>query len=168
MNKKAAIELSMTTIIVIIIGVTLLSLGLVWVKNTFSQVGDLTDESFRVAQDTIQRDMAPDDTFYVSGYSIKAKQGKFTTVYAGVQFFDTNAEASATFNFNIASSGATTDGITFQTAESVLVRAGERKGVPFGINIPDNIPKGQTYSATVTAIKDSTPYESEVFLIEVI
>ena len=30
-NKKGAIELSMTTIIVVVIGITLLSLGLMWV-----------------------------------------------------------------------------------------------------------------------------------------
>ena len=32
-SKKGAIELSMTTIIVIVIGITLLTLGLTWVRG---------------------------------------------------------------------------------------------------------------------------------------
>jgi|APSaa5957512622_1039677.scaffolds.fasta_scaffold47865_3 hypothetical protein len=165
MNKKAAIELSMTTIIVIIIGVTLLSLGLVWVKNTFGQVGDLTDESFRVAQEVIQRDMAPDDTFYVSGYSIKAKHGKFTEVYAGVQYFATDPAAQTTYSLSV-TSDALAAGVEFILPTGVVVNAGERKGIPFGIKVPSNIPEGETYSATVTATS-SVGSESEVFLIEI-
>lgn len=39
MNKKGAIEMSMTTIIVVILGITLLSLGLMFVRNIFSDIG---------------------------------------------------------------------------------------------------------------------------------
>ncbi len=46
MNKRGAIELSMTTIIVIVIGITILSLGLVWIRSTFTQVGELTSGAF--------------------------------------------------------------------------------------------------------------------------
>jgi hypothetical protein len=166
-NKKGAIELSMTTIIIIIVGVVLLGLGLTWVKTTFGNVGDLTEESFRVAQDTIQRDMAPDDTFYVSGYSIKAKQGKFTEVYAGIQFFDPDPNSITTYSFSVNSPEAMTAGIEFIVAPPTPVNAGERKGVPFGIKVPKNIPEGEVYSATITATS-SEGSESEVFLIEVV
>src|SRR3989344_1095748 len=37
-SKKGAVELSMSTIIIIILGVTLLSLGLILVKGTFSSI----------------------------------------------------------------------------------------------------------------------------------
>ena len=53
MSKKGAIELSMTTIIVIVIGVTLLSLGLVWVRSTFSNIQGLTDDAFQNAKEEI-------------------------------------------------------------------------------------------------------------------
>ena len=53
MKKKGAIELSMTTVIVIVIGVVLLSLGLVWVRNIFSQVGGISDDAFNKANDLI-------------------------------------------------------------------------------------------------------------------
>ncbi|MDP3918573.1 MAG: hypothetical protein Q8Q35_01540 [Nanoarchaeota archaeon] len=46
MDKKGAVELSMTTIIIIVIGITVLSLGLVWIRSIFSDVGGITDEAF--------------------------------------------------------------------------------------------------------------------------
>ncbi|MBI4447507.1 hypothetical protein HY643_00860 [Candidatus Woesearchaeota archaeon] len=45
-NKKGAVELSMTTIIVIVLGVTILSLALVWIRGVMSQVGGLTQGAF--------------------------------------------------------------------------------------------------------------------------
>jgi len=56
LNKKAAIELSMQTIVVIVIGVTILSLGLLWVQNTFRDVGDISDEAFQNAQEVLSSD----------------------------------------------------------------------------------------------------------------
>jgi hypothetical protein len=45
-NKKGAIEMSMTTIIVVVIGITLLSLGLVWVKTIFDNLQGTTSGAF--------------------------------------------------------------------------------------------------------------------------
>lgn len=50
MNKKGAIEFSMTTIMVIIIGVAVLALGLTWIRGTFTQVGTLTETSLENAE----------------------------------------------------------------------------------------------------------------------
>lgn len=52
-SKKGAIELSMTTIIVIVIGITLLTLGLTWVRSTLGKVTDLTDEAFKMSDQEI-------------------------------------------------------------------------------------------------------------------
>ena len=46
MSKKGALELSMNTIIIIVIGVVLLSLGLVFVRGIFSQTTDLSYKVF--------------------------------------------------------------------------------------------------------------------------
>jgi hypothetical protein len=46
MNKKGAVELSMTTIIIIVMGITILSLGLVWIRNVFTDVGELSAGAF--------------------------------------------------------------------------------------------------------------------------
>jgi len=49
-DKKGAMELSMTTIIIIVIGVTLLSLGIIWVKNTMDRVTGLSEGAFENAE----------------------------------------------------------------------------------------------------------------------
>ena len=46
MNKRGALELSMNTIIIVVIGVVLLSLGLIFVRGTFSQLTDTSDKVF--------------------------------------------------------------------------------------------------------------------------
>jgi hypothetical protein len=165
-NKRGAIELSMTTIIIIIVGVVLLSLGLSWVKNSFSKVNELSNDAFLTADSVIQNEMAPSDTFYLSGYSIEAKQGKFTKIYSGVQFFG-QANESALFTLGV--SGGEEDGLKWVVPkQGVSVKAGERKGLPFGVTVPKNVAKGTTYSVTVTAYKNGQPYESESFLLEVV
>ena len=45
-SKKGALELSMNTIVIIVIGVVLLSLGLIFVRGIFSQTTDLSDKVF--------------------------------------------------------------------------------------------------------------------------
>jgi len=54
MDKKGAVELSMTTIIIIVIGITILSLGLVWIRSVFSDVGELTSGAFEQGDAQIQ------------------------------------------------------------------------------------------------------------------
>ena len=54
-QKKGAIELSITTIVVIVIGVTLLALGLVWVKNVFGGINSLTQFSLDIARGEIDK-----------------------------------------------------------------------------------------------------------------
>jgi len=50
MDKKGAIEFSMTTIMVIIIGVAVLALSLTWIRGTFSNVNTLTEEALAGAE----------------------------------------------------------------------------------------------------------------------
>jgi len=50
MDKKGAIEFSMTTIMVIIIGVAVLALGLTWIRGTFTQVGTITESALANAE----------------------------------------------------------------------------------------------------------------------
>ena len=50
MQKKGAIEFSMTTIMVVIIGVAVLALGLAWVRGTFKQIDELTKSSLENAE----------------------------------------------------------------------------------------------------------------------
>ena len=53
-RKRGAIELSMSTIIVIIIGITLLSLGLIWVRETFSKITKTSESAFEQTDAVIE------------------------------------------------------------------------------------------------------------------
>ncbi len=48
-GKKGALELSVNTIVVIVIGVTLLTLGLVFVRGIITKANDLSDKAFEDA-----------------------------------------------------------------------------------------------------------------------
>ncbi|MEK6936889.1 MAG: hypothetical protein AABW58_02355 [Nanoarchaeota archaeon] len=89
LSKKAAIELSMTTIIVIIIGITLLSLGLLWVRGTFKDITRLSGDAFKQADGAISDIFEEvDRAVYVSPPSVDLEQGSAKTA----QFRITNFE----------------------------------------------------------------------------
>ena len=105
-NKKGALELSINTIVVIVIGVVLLSLGLVFVRGIFRQTTDLSDKAFEdanrqldalsgsvnefvtVAPETIRVNAG--DT---SGFSVLVKNveiGTYSNVKAELESYDQN------------------------------------------------------------------------------
>src|SRR3989338_5702909 len=53
LNKKGALELSMNTIVIIVIGVTLLILGLAFVRGIFGKVTKLSEGAFEQAEGKI-------------------------------------------------------------------------------------------------------------------
>src|SRR3989344_4872591 len=99
-QKKGALELSMTTIIVIVLGVTLLILGLAFIRGLFGRVCVLSDEAFRIAEQEIQGKMGPSDKFYVSGLRFEAEAGKSTPINLGVQNIG-DTEGAATFTIEV-------------------------------------------------------------------
>lgn len=52
-SKKGAVEFSMTTVIVIILGITILSLGLIWIRNVIGKTTGLTKDAFQQADAAI-------------------------------------------------------------------------------------------------------------------
>lgn len=54
-SKRGAIELSVTTIVVVVIGITLLSLGLLFVRDTFQSIDDLKTKAFDNANTEINK-----------------------------------------------------------------------------------------------------------------
>ena len=54
-EKRGALELSMNTIVIIVIGVVLLSLGLFFVRGLFSQINEIKDDVFiRPGEDRVE------------------------------------------------------------------------------------------------------------------
>ncbi len=53
MRKRGVMGLSMTTIIIIIMGITILTLGLVWISGIFTDLTGITDDTFDTADGII-------------------------------------------------------------------------------------------------------------------
>ncbi len=75
-SKKGALELSVNTIVVIVIGVTLLTLGLVFVRGIFSQLEDISDATFNRADDLLGGIEEVNDPVTVLPSQIEIEQGK--------------------------------------------------------------------------------------------
>jgi hypothetical protein len=163
-SKRGAIELSMTTIIVIVLGVMLLGLGIGWITGLFSQIEDLTQQSFAKAQQTIQEDMPSGDTFYIAGFSFEARAGKYSEIYTGIQFFGEEGETKE-FSIEVGDPQYQT---WFVLPTAVTIVAGEKKGIPIGVRVPAGTAPN-LYSITLTKVESlgTIPSESEIILLEV-
>ena len=76
-NKKGAIELSMTTIIVIVIGVALLSFGLIFVNKIRTGVTGISDQTFDEAQTLLSEGFSDVTEFLtISPDSVSIEPGK--------------------------------------------------------------------------------------------
>lgn len=96
-KKRGAIELSMTTIIVIVIGVTLLSLGLIFVRGVFNKVEGLSRGAFDQAQGEIGKIGQVDSFINLIPPKIELKQKDSTTadlVLANLESADIKVQAS--------------------------------------------------------------------------
>ncbi len=174
-SKRGAIELSMTTIIVIVLGVMLLGLGIAWVTGLFSQIEDLTQQSFAKAQQTIQEDMPSGDKFYIAGFSFEAKAGDYSEIYTGIRWsveddqYDTNGDGKLYFTLGVIPEEKSN---WFLLPQATLINAGEKKGLPLGIRVPKE-EGSEIHSFTLVAKVSDTPdgqfsaFESEAIIIEV-
>jgi len=95
MNKKAALELSMNTIIIIVIGVVLLSLGLMFVRGIFTQTTDLSDKVFANANKELDSlGGSVSSALVASPETVRVKAGETSGFVVQV----TNLEEGKTYN----------------------------------------------------------------------
>jgi hypothetical protein len=166
-NKRGAIELSMTTIIVIVIGVVLLSLGLLWVKNTFSKVGALTDDAFNNAKDIIPQTQQDPKLTVPSDVSVK--KGSYVVLHANL-INDGSAESNefkvtiknADVNKGVSMIILGTDGLT---ENSYTLTAGESLPLRIGIYV-DNTAIIKPYFDYSVEVNDGA-YDSKGFVVNV-
>lgn len=85
-GKRGAIELSMNTIIIVVIGITILTLGLRWIYGIFddlsdrsAQIGKLSDEQIRGLFEE------QDDVIYIETSTPEVKKGKEINLNAVVK-----------------------------------------------------------------------------------
>ena len=83
MNKKGAIEFSITTVIVIIIGIAVLALALGFSQGLFSQVEDLTQDAFANARSQLAAELTNANNVVVSPQGLTLSANEQTTVSVG-------------------------------------------------------------------------------------
>ena len=173
-QKKGAIELSMTTIIVVIIGVILLGLAIGWITSFMGDIEGLTQGSIAAAEKAIQDQMPSGSKFWTSGYSFKTKAGKYSEIYSGLRFFDEDPEVINWFTLSVIAEDHSQEN-WFEFGQPVSAYAGETKGVPIGVKVPSNVAPG-LYSFTLVAKRavdaqgnpgEFSTYDTSAILIEV-
>ena len=81
-NKRGAVELSITTIVVVVIGITLLTLGLIWVNNIFDRLRGTTSGAFEKVDTEIEQILggATGDVISLSPAQLSLEKGKTARV----------------------------------------------------------------------------------------
>jgi hypothetical protein len=157
-GKRGAVELSITTIVVVVMGITILTLGLKWITDTMGGIQDQTDNLQRITEGQIVEifeDTEKSISTVSKTYSVKS--GKTLTnlevylrnnVYPGDTY-------TFTYTFNALSHP------TSVQANEVLSRLS-------WVQAPIEIPSGEAYSDTVLFDTKGLPvgiYKFEVELL---
>jgi len=87
-NKKGAFELSVTTIVIIIMAVVLLSLGLVFIRGVFKKIDTITIDSFEQADAEIGKLSNVDQPLTLSPGSIQVEKGSAKEVLLIIANFE--------------------------------------------------------------------------------
>jgi hypothetical protein len=134
-NKKGQMEMSVGTIVTIVLLVTLLILGIVLIKNIFTSakgVVDLTDQQLR---GEINKLFSEDSkiSIYPGTRLLEMSQESTDGVGVGIKNLLTGASADKTFSYEVVVSDAdlkTKCGIDTATAESWIVTGRSEDDIP--------------------------------------
>ena len=85
-NKKASLELSISAIVIVILAMTLLGLGLAFIKNIFGSAEELSDSAFGKVSDQLQRDLVNNDERLIFSQSkVSIERGKSSLLGWGIR-----------------------------------------------------------------------------------
>lgn len=167
-SKKGAIELSMTTIIVIVLGVTLLILGLVFVRDIFGKTTQLGTQAFDQAQKQIQQGMGATDKIFVSGgLTWTVDPSKAFPALVAIRNFDEDISSSADFKVAITSTDKKGDSKWFTISQPGKIKAGDKADVPIQVILPSALPPGSAYSFLITVYKADQEYSTQSIIVAV-
>jgi len=85
-KKRGAVELSMTTIVVVVIGITILTLGLKWIYNIFGGLEDQRKQLIEATQQQIRDTFGKsNDPLNVLTSAVSIEQGKYYDLGVGLK-----------------------------------------------------------------------------------
>ncbi|MBS3108823.1 hypothetical protein J4409_03035 [Candidatus Woesearchaeota archaeon] len=170
-SKRGAIELSITTIIVIVIGITILILGLGFVSGTFGKITIISDKIFETTESQIDKLLIASKFSMPSEVSIE--QGSVKVIKATVGH-DGTIQGPAKFEMYLTPDFPA--GITEQIIKAKVISLprtiNEGEQITFSIKIaaaakaPITVGDSPSYSVLVKA--NGQDYESSAFVISVI
>ncbi len=167
-KKKGAIELSMTTIIIIVIGVVLLGLALTWVRSVFNKLGTQTDLVFGEAENQI-KNIAEHSERVNTQLTIPLKRGEQENFYIWVV---NQLDETKTFHITVQRS---TDQV-YQNPDVVVgfannvatLAPGEEVGFVAGVTAPKGASSQSaafTISVTCDGCPQNAPYGTGGFIV---
>ncbi len=178
-NNKGQMEMSVGTIVTIVLLVTLLILGVVLIKNIFTSakgVVDLTDQQLR---SQISQLFSSEDrtSIYPGTRLLEINQESTDGVGIGIKNLLTGTAGTSTFSYSVSAADVSNCGVTKTVAESWIVVGKSESNIAIAsgdiasrkvlFNIPVGAPLCTArYSVTVST-SDGTTYASDYFDITI-
>ncbi len=185
-NKKAAVELSIGTIVIIVLAMSMLILGLVLIRNIFRGATDNVDEINEKVKEEIKNLFVDEDeraVLKLTESTAKVEQGSEFGVAFGIRNTERGAVGSQNFQYTTLLDDPnirTNCGVTKEIAEkwikfgqgSVAVRPGEVDAERIKIIIPEDSPLCETKYRIVIYRTDkgespNSPYEDLSFFVKI-
>jgi len=134
MNKRAAMELSISTIVVIVLAMSMLILGLVLVKNIFSGAQNVVDMNQDQLENQISKMYGEDQklVIYPSSQMVEVTQGESSGFGFGIKNLNNGSSANVQFSYSIVISGDEVPkncGVSKETIMDYMVTPKEEAGL---------------------------------------
>jgi len=180
-NKQAAIELSIGTIVVVVLAMSMLILGLVLVKNIMSGSINNVDQINEKVKGEINKLFVEDKTvvLYLKNGQAEIKQGGSWGVAFGIKNSATGTIQGSSFKYDVVVSDSKIEdkcGVKKEDAEAWIttgksdefqIAPGKTQTGIVRFNIPSDAPLC-TVRFHMTVTKDDKAYDTEIFDVTVI
>lgn len=135
-NKKGAIEMSVGTIVTIVLMVTMLILGIVLIRNIFSSAKGVVDMTNAQLESEIEKLFSEENAIamYPSTRYVEIKQDDTDGVGFGIKNLQQGAMGETTFSYQVSASEVANCGVSKEVAESWIVvgKAESDIAIPIG------------------------------------
>jgi hypothetical protein len=180
-SKKAAIELSIGTIVIVAIGTTLLILGLILVTNIFTSASgtvDLIDKNTKAQINRLFNENDEKTVIYLPGRQADIEKGQKGRIEFGIKNIVRGTSTAGSFTYQVRASEVQQgcSGLTLQKADSFIATG--RSGKPVSILPGDTIERDIIMEVSedsplcivkydVIVKKDGQDYETNFFNLDI-
>ena len=165
-KRKGALDLSLSTIVVLIFAITVLGLGLVFIRGLFNMATDKVNDAIKTGE--MQQPPTDREPFTVSSQEFKIKRGQSATVQLAV--LNRNPE-NRIYKLTLICDINPLDGtpsvnfkVVPETFSDRLIQAGTSSGWKASITTAKNTPSGQ-YQCTAQAEAQNPNDETDVEIL---